>query len=152
MKIRRGFSLLALVATCALPMAGCDTIADFMFGENYEGPPPAQEDISNEMAIVRSTYVPESGRTSLLIDRVRYVDAGDPHNVNRAVQVSSGDAMLEAVAALNLAVGDSVLISTRYQGIVRVVNIQSVPNWPGHKAYEYSIGFHVVTEIARTGS
>jgi len=152
MKIRRGFGLLALVASCALPLAACDTMADLMFGENYEGRPPAQEDISNEIAIVRSTYVPESGHTVLLIDRVRYVDSGDPHNVNRALRVSSGDAMLEAVAALNLAVGDSVLISTQYQGIVQVVNLQSVPNWPGHKAYQYPIAFHVVTAIARAGS
>lgn len=143
---------LVLVVACALPVAGCDSIADFMFGENYEGPQPAEEGITNEVAIIRSTYVQESGQTSLLIDRVRYVQAGDPHNVDRAVQVGSGVAMLEAVAALNLAVGDSVLISTRYQGNVQVVNIRSVPNWPGHNAYQYPMAFHIVTSIARAGS
>ncbi|HST63178.1 MAG TPA: hypothetical protein VLK84_30995 [Longimicrobium sp.] len=155
MKNRRGFSLLvrfALVAVCALPVAGCDSIADLMFGENYEGPPPAEEDITNEVAVVRSTVVAESGLIVLLVDRVRYVDAGDPHNVNRVVQVYSGDAMRETVAALNLSAGESVLISTEYQSYTNVMGIRSVPNWPGHNAYEYPIAIHGVTAIARTGS
>src|SRR5215213_8938859 len=115
MKTRRRFhpiARLALVAACAVTVAGCNALSDFVSGEKYRGPRPAEEDIATEVAIVRSADVTESGQTVLLIDRVRYVDAGDPHNVNRVVQVRSGAAMRDTVAALNLGRGDRVLIST----------------------------------------
>lgn len=150
--MRRSFSLvvrLALVASCAQQVAGCNALSDFISGEKYRGPRPAEEDISNEVAIVRSADVTESGQTVLLIDRVRYVEAGDPHNVNRVVQVRSGAAMRDTVAALNLGRGDRVLISTDYQGVTNVIGDMSVPDWPGHTAYEYPIGIHAVTAITR---
>jgi hypothetical protein len=125
---------------------------DIVSGEKYRGPQPSQEDITNEVAIVRDVDVTESGHTALLIDRVRYVQAGDPHNVNRAVSVRSGAAMRDTVAALNLAAGDTVLISSHYQGNESVIGIRSVPNWPGHNAYQYPIAVHAITAIARTGS
>jgi hypothetical protein len=152
MKIRQRLCILArlaLMAACALPMAGCDALGDLILGENYSGPRPAEEDVSNEVAIVRSADVTESGQTVLVIDRVRYVDAGDPHNVNRVVEVRSGVAMRDAVAALNLGRGDRVLISTEYQGVTNVIGDMSVPDWPGHTAYEYPIGIHAVTAITR---
>lgn len=155
MRMRPGFSLLvrlALVAACALQAAGCNALSDFVSGEKYRGPRPAEENISNEVAIVRGADVTESGQTVLLIDRVRYTDGGDPHNVNRVVQVRSGAAMRDMVAALNLGVGDSVLISSQYQGYTNVIGINSVPNWPGHTAYEYPIAIHSVTAISRAGS
>lgn len=153
--MRRSLSLLVrltLVATCALQVAGCNALSDFVSGEKYRGPRPAEEDISNEVGIVRSAEVTGSGQTVLLIDRVRYADAGDPHNVNRVVQVRSGAAMRDTVAALNLGRGDRVLISTEYQGVTNVIGNLSVPDWPGHNAYEYPIGIHAATAIARTGS
>lgn len=155
MKLRPASSFvarLALVAACALPVAGCNAIGDLVLGERYRGPRPAAEGIVDEVAVVRLVEVLPSGQTVLLIDRVRYADAGDPHNVNRVVRVASGEAMREAVAALGLERGDRVVISTEYQGAVNVIGPMSVPDWPGHTAYEYPIGFHAITAIGRAGT
>jgi hypothetical protein len=117
MKTRMRFhpiTRLALILACALPVAGCDALGDLILGENYDGPRPAAEGITSEVAVVRLVEVVPSGQTVLLIDRERYVEAGDPHNVNRVVRVASGEAMREAVAALNLARGDRVVVSTEY--------------------------------------
>lgn len=143
---------LALVAACVLSVSGCDAIGDRLLGENYEGPQPAAEGISNEVAIVRLVEVVPSGESVLLIDRARFTEAGDPHNVNRIVRVVSGAALRDSVAALNLRRGDHVLISTEYGGVTTVVGNMSVPDWPGHKAYVYPIGVHAITSIARAGS
>ena len=154
MKIPR-FSLmvrLALVAACGLPVSGGNAISDFVSGEKYRGPRPAQEDITNEVAIVRLVEASPSGGHVLLIDRVRYTEAGDPHNVNRVVRVGPGAELRDSVASLNLVRGDRVLISTRYTGFTNVIGSMSVPDWPGHTAYEYPISLHAITVIARTGS
>lgn len=154
MTIRR-FSLmvrLALVAACGLPVSGCDAVSDFVSGEKYRGPQPAQEDITNEVAIVRLVEVLPSGSHVLLIDRIRYTEAGDPHNVNRVARVGPGAELRDSVAALNLVRGDRVLISTRYTGVASVIGSMSVPDWPGHTAFEYPISLHAITAIARTGS
>lgn len=155
MKIRlplRLLARLALVATCALPAAGCDAFGDLVLGKNYSGPRPAAEGMTSEVAVVRLVEVVPSGQTVLLVDRERYVEAGDPHNVNRVVRVASGEAMRQAVAALNLAPGDRVVLSTQYQGAVNVIGSMNVPDWPGHSAYEYPIAFHAITAITRAGS
>lgn len=151
MKLREAVRRLIIVAACALPVAGCNAMGDLVLGERYRGPQPATEDISAEVAIVRLVEVVPSGQTVLLIDRVRYTDAGDPHNVNRVVRVLSGSAMRDAVAALELDRGDRVVISTQYQGVTNVIGSMSVPVWPGHTAYEYPIGIHAITAIARAG-
>lgn len=151
MKIRMRFNLVALVAACALPAAGCGGLADTLLGEAYRGPAPAAESLSGEVVVVRQVEVVPSGQTVLLVDRVRYVEAGDPHDVNRVVRVTSGEAMRDPVAALRLAPGDRVVLSTQYQGSVQVVGSMSVPDWPGHGARQYPVGFHSVTAIARAG-
>ena len=143
---------LALLLACALPLTGCDALGDAILGENYSGPPPAAEGISGEVAVVRLIEMVPSGQSVLLVDRPRYVDAGDPHNVNRVVRVASGEAMRDPVAALNLQRGDRVVISTEYRGAVTVVGDLTVPDWPGHSAYEYPIGYHALTAISRTGN
>lgn len=143
---------LFLLLACVLPAAGCNAIGDVILGERYRGPQPATEGIVNETAVVRLVEVGPSGQTVLLVDRERYVEAGDPHNVNRVVRVASGEAMRHAVAALNLAPGDRLVLSTQYQGDVNVIGSMNVPDWPGHSAYEYPIAFHSITAITRAGS
>lgn len=155
MMFRRGFSrlaCLALIGVCVLPVSGCDSIGDLILGERYRGPRPAEEAIFNEVAIVRGVTVTESGQTALLLDRVRFTDAGEPHNVNRVVRVLSGASKRDEVAALNLDRGDRVVVSTEFQGVTNAIGSMSVPDWPGHGAYEYPIGIHAVTAIARAGS
>jgi len=102
------------------------------------------------VVIVRQVEVLPSGSSVLLVDRVRYTDAGDPHNVNRVVRVGPGAELRDSVAALNLVRGDRVPISTRYTGTTNVIGSMSVPDWPGHTAYEYPISLHAITSIART--
>jgi hypothetical protein len=138
-----------VVLAWALPLTACDAVGDLLFGPNYEGPPPAAEGISNEVAIVRNIHMVTGGAV-LLLDRVRYLDTGDPHNVNRVVRVSTGTAGPEAVAVLNLERGDRVVVSTQYRGTVNVAELASIPDWPGHRAHVYPIGFHFITVIART--
>lgn len=143
---------LALVLVCVSPVVACDALGDLMFGENYEGPLPAAESIAGETVVVRQVEVMPSGQSVLLVDRVRFVDAGDPHNVNRVARVVSGVEFRDEVAALNLGRGDLVVLSTRFGGTVNVVGSMNVPDWPGHRAYEYPISLHAITEIARAGS
>jgi hypothetical protein len=155
MNVNRKISLsrcLAVLLVASLPVAGCDVIGDSILGKNYGGPPPAAQGIPNEVAIVRLVEVVPSGQTVLLIDRVRYVEAGQPHDVNRVVRVVSGETLREAVAAQSLNRGDQVVISTEYQGVVTGVGSMTVPDWPGHKAYEYPIGLHSITAISRLGT
>lgn len=150
-RFRRTAHLVLVAACCALLAAGCDALGGLILGEAYRGPRPAAEGITGEVAVVRLVEVVPSGQTVLLLDRVRYMQAGDPHNVNRVVRAVSGEAMREPVAALHLGAGDQVVISTQFQGVVKVVGSMTVPDWPGHSAYEYPIGFHSLTAIARAG-
>lgn len=155
MRSQDKFSLatrIALVLVCVSQAAACDMLGNLMFGEKYEGPPPAAESIHRETAVVRRIDVPPSGPAVLLIDRVRFTEAGDPHNVNRVVRVVARDAVRDELAALNLGRGDLVVLSTRFNGTVNAIGSMNVPDWPGHGAYEYPIGVHALTEIARVGS
>ncbi|HZG43023.1 MAG TPA: hypothetical protein VEY93_08685 [Longimicrobium sp.] len=140
---------LVLAGACALSLPGCNGIADYILGEAYGGPQPAPENITNEIAIVRSLEVTPSSRSGLVLERVRFADAGDPHNVNRVIQAGSGEAMREAVAALHLSRGDRVVVSTTFVSVTNTIGNNGVPDWPGHKAYEYPIGIHAITAIAR---
>lgn len=155
MRIHQTFSLptrLVLVLVCVSATAACDILSDVMWGPSYEGPQPAAESIIGEYAVVRRINVPPSGPAVLLIDRVRFVEAGDPHNINRVVDVVAREAMREQVVALNLSRGDTVVISAEFTGIVTRVGSLPVPDWPGHRAYEYPMAYHALTEIARPGS
>jgi hypothetical protein len=136
------------VFVCALQLAGCNAVSDYISGEKYRGPRPAAENITNEVAIVRDVQALPLGDV-LLMDRVRYTEAGDPHNVNRVVRVGPVAELRDSVAALNLVRGDRVLISTRFTGITNTIGSMSVPDWPGHTAYEYPISLHAITSIAR---
>jgi hypothetical protein len=80
------------------------------------------------------------------------VESGNPHDVDRVVRAVSGDSLRDHAAASMLARGDRVVISTRYGGVVTVVTNDKVPDWPGHKAYEYPIGLHAITVIARAAN
>ena len=149
--MRRILSRATLLVACALVAGGCDTFGNLLFGEAYRGPRPAAEGLNGELAIVRRIDVtPRS--IVLLLDRQRYVDASDPHNVNRVVNASTANAGPEAVAALNLTRGDRIVVSTEYAGTVNTIGSMSIPDWPGHNAYEYPIGFHYLTAITRAGN
>jgi hypothetical protein len=142
---RHGARALILVAACAMFAGGCDVLG--IISQAYRGPVPDREPIVEEVVIIRK--VGSSGEVLLFVaDRVRYLEGGKPHNVNRVVRVQTADQAM--VTPLNLVVGDRVVISTSFASIGDAAEMTEVPDWPGHRYYEYPIGVHVLTAIRRT--
>lgn len=144
-----GVTRLCLAALAVvLSSAACD---DFINGlsRGYVGPPPAHESIVDEMATLAEVRDGYQGQVVLILDRTRFVSAGEPHNVNRVVKVWTTRENQDQVAALNLRSGDRVLVSTEFNGIDEAGGAMNVPNWPGHDALEYPISSHQITSIER---
>lgn len=137
-----------LVAALLCATAAC---GDFINGlsRGYVGPPPAHESTTNEVATLAEVRAGYQGQVVLILDRTRFVTAGDPHNVNRVVKAWTTPENQDQVTALNLRSGDRVLISTEFNGIDEAGGSMNVPNWPGHDALEYPISSHQITAIAR---
>lgn len=146
--LRTARLLLAGVALLAVT-AACDSLAS-SFGA-YTGPPPATEPLSSELATVTWRYTSPDGTVSLYLDRARYVQAGDPHNVNRVIEARTTAENKDEVATLSLQVGDRVRISTEFSHVAEAGGDLNVRNWPGHDAMEYPIGSHRITAIERAG-
>lgn len=128
-----------------------------LYGElvsDYYGPMPSKADLPQEVVIVRSfrrdPEDPEIGRLRQMhLDRVRYIEARDFHSVNRVVLGESG-ALTAAIESLNLAVGDTVVVSGEYQGGYRGGAASGVvPNWPGDRYVDYPVAVHRLLEIRR---
>lgn len=136
-----------LVLLVLVPVA-CSSILDSLLGI-YQGPMPDQADIVNEVVIVRIVSTqPSTGIQNFYLDRVRFLEANDPHNVNRVVEATARDVQ-GRVDELGLRVGDRIRISTRFFGTMRTAGLHQVPNWPGHDYFEYPIGFHFLTAVER---
>lgn len=136
-----------LVIVAAATTSACD-VADRLIGA-YRGPMPKQEAITNEVAIIRSVQS-GPGAVRFLADRVRYLEAGKPHDVNRVVLVVTTAANWEQVSAMALTAGERVTFSSEFLGNTDASDLREVPDWPGHDYLEYPIGQHVLTSIART--
>lgn len=127
-----------LVGGMVVALAGCLNPLG-----SYRGPLPSQEDITDEVVIVRSEYVWVPGSVhEFIMDRVRFQEAGDPHNVDRVVRVLTTEETAAAVIGLHLQAGDRVTISTEFAQLSKVRALTEVPNWPGHRYREYPIGGH----------
>ena len=139
---------LCAVALAVVLSSACD---DFFNGlsRGYVGPPPAHESITNEVVTVAEARHGYEGQVVLILDRARFVSAGDPHNVNRVVKAWTTRENQDQVTTLNLRSGDRVLISTEFNGIDEAGGSMNVPNWPGHDALEYPISSHQITSIER---
>ncbi|HYW08040.1 MAG TPA: hypothetical protein VE913_13850 [Longimicrobium sp.] len=142
--------LLPLVLS-ALVGAACSGLGAIL--PHYTGPQPAKVPISDERVVVRGTIARGSALTEVggfYADRIRFVEAGQSHDVNRVLHVSAGD-LFPHLNALGIRVGDTLRISTRYDTTYyHGTPTGSVPDWPGHDAIEYPIGFHTLTAVART--
>ncbi|HST63177.1 MAG TPA: hypothetical protein VLK84_30990 [Longimicrobium sp.] len=68
------------------------------------------------------------------------------------VKVVTTEATRNQVAALNPQPGDRVILSTTFGSITKQVGSLATPDWPGPNRYEYPIGFHYITAIARAGN
>jgi hypothetical protein len=141
----------------ALLLMGVVTGGCHWYGElvgEYSGPMPAKADLSQETVIVRSfsrdPAGPEAGKLrNMHLDRVRYIQARDFDDVNRVVLGETGE-LTAHVESLNLAVGDTVVVSGEYQGVYRGGAASGVvPNWPGDRYVDYPVAVHRLLEIKR---
>ncbi len=134
----------ALWAAAALALAGCD--------EGLLGPRPSETGLERERVVVRSAQpLPGVEVREYLLDRLRYLDGRDPHDVNRIIR---GQAHLPwpRLDSLGIAVGDTLLVTTRYERADRVYGLNaSIPDWPGHDARSYLLGTHTITEVEKAG-
>ncbi|HEX8275692.1 MAG TPA: hypothetical protein VF615_23865 [Longimicrobiaceae bacterium] len=130
-------------------LQGCDGIIGYVTA-TYTGPKPASEPLRGEIVTIRTLYTRSDGRIyTLHADRMRFVDAKDPHNINRIVDVKPGDAEA-ALKALQPKVGDRLRISTQFQGIGEASGLEDkVPDWPYGRYIDYPIGVHLLTSVER---
>lgn len=142
--VRCRINLRVFVVASALGFAGCENAL-----APYKGPRPSTNGMVSEVAIVRYVEMPVLDQHSFIVDRTRFVDSGNPHDVDRVVWVFTNEATVAQVRALELQVGDTIVISTRYSGVREVGELTNIPNWPGHRYYEYPIGAHILTAVAR---
>ena len=150
---RQTWAFTAAVAVL-LAVAGCEGLARDLLGI-YDGPRPSTESLSSERVIVRTiSRHPEkaSGEpiVGLHLDRVSFLDAGKLKSVDRLV-VASPHEILAQVEALGLAVGDTLIVSTRYNGeTLSGPGPSTVPGWAGYRYEDYPLALHVLTSIERT--
>jgi len=136
-----------LLTLVVLSAAGCKVHPAELVG-GYGGPNPQRVPIVEEVVVVRALFRgPGGGVSSMYGDRVRYIET-EPHNVNRVVQIEPRE-LQSTVEALNLKVGDRIRISTRFVGYTDGPGSQYIPDWPYDKYFEYPIGHHFLTAVAR---
>ncbi|HST63471.1 MAG TPA: hypothetical protein VLK84_32470 [Longimicrobium sp.] len=139
------FPLLAATLMCA--SAACDSLVELSGG--YTGPPPATDPLAAEAVRIAEIREMSGGQVELLLDRTRFVEARDPHNVNRVVKARPTAETQAAVAALGLREGERVVITTEYSHMDETGGEMDVPNWPGHSAMEYPVSAHRIVSLAR---
>ncbi|HYW13077.1 MAG TPA: hypothetical protein VE871_14050 [Longimicrobium sp.] len=137
--------LLAAALLCA--SAACDAIVELSGG--YTGPPPATDPLAAEAVRIAEISQSSGGPVVLLLDRTRFVEARDPHNVNRVVKARPTPETQAMVAALELREGERVVITTEYSHMDETGGEMDVPNWPGHSAMEYPVSAHRIVSITR---
>ncbi|HEV3049367.1 MAG TPA: hypothetical protein VGX50_03620, partial [Longimicrobium sp.] len=132
-----------------LLVGACNFAADLL--PHYTGPQPSRDPITNERVVVRqlvASSIHPNAPGAFYAERTRFVEAGDPHNVNRVVMAIGGDLHAQ-LAALNPRLGDTLLISTQYDTTYYdAVSPDAVPDWPGHAHFEYPIAWHTLTALA----
>ena len=136
-----------LLAALALPvLGGCDLAMRLTGG--YAGPLPSTDDLVAETVIL--VGVQRHGSSALYtFDRRRFVEAGDPHNVNRVIQAWVNEEDAARFGELKLSRGASVIVTTRYSEVGEGGGSMGVDDWPGHNAMEYPVGVHSLLNITR---
>lgn len=134
-------------------VAGCKGLARDLLGI-YDGPLPSTASLSSERVILRTIFRhPEktSGEPilALYLDRVSFLDSGNLKSIDRLV-VGSPHEIQARVEGLNLAVGDTLIVSTRYNGVTQSgPGPSTVPGWAGYRYLEYPVALHVLTSVER---
>lgn len=143
----------ALVAAVLVVVGGCKGLGRDLLGI-YDGPPPSTAPLSSERVIVRTIYrhpEKESGEPilALYLDRVSFLDSGKLKSVDRLV-VGRTREVQEQVEALGLEVGDTLIVSTQYNGVTESgPGPSTVPGWAGYQYLEYPVASHVLTSLER---
>lgn len=142
--------------TLLMPVVGALAIAACrgnLFG-TYDGPAPQAVDLVNEAAVVRSVVRDPAGarqgQVSLVhLDRLAYQQPGRRDDVDRVVALLHGDDGLP-LDSLGLAVGDTVVVTTRYVGVTLSGPAPGlVPGWAGYEYLEYPMAGHRLRSISR---
>lgn len=140
-------------AAVLFSVAGCEGLARDLLGI-YDGPRPSKESLASERVIVRTiSRHPEkaSGEpiVALHLDRVSFLDAGKLKSVDRLVVVSPHEVQAQ-VEAMGLNVGDTLVVSTRYNGeTLSGPGPSTVPGWAGYRYEDYPIALHVLTSVEK---
>jgi hypothetical protein len=113
----------------------------------YRGPQPDAVPLVNEAVVIRVVEAPLLGQYSYIVDRERFVAAGDPHNVNRIVWIFAKEGDLEGVPGPALQPGARVVVTTEYVGARSVGALPEIPDWPGHGYYLYPVGWHRIVSL-----
>lgn len=141
---------LALLVSSLIALPACDGVMDRLSG-TYHGPLPAREDLVQELVVVREVEGSRGGPQRLTLDRQRYLDAGRPHAIDRVVFAYTGR-VVDQVAALDLAVGDSLVVSTQFFQMAEGGGDMHVPDWPGRaaaRAMDYPVAAHWLVTSSR---
>lgn len=143
-------TLLAVAGAAGL--SGC-VVGDRLLG-NYTGPLPAKADLVEEAVVIRDLSRDPSGPwaglvTSAWLDRVSYLEAGKLRSVDRVILAVTRN-VAARIDSLDLAVGDTVVVTTRYGNVHRGGTRRGViPGWPGEGHHDYPSGFHNLIEVRR---
>ena len=149
---RRTWAISAAAAVL-FAVAGCKGLARDLLGI-YDGPRPSTASLSSERVILRTIVRhPEkaSGEpiVALYLDRVSFLEAGRLKSVDRLV-VGGPHEIRAQVEALGLAVGDTLVVSTRYNGeTLSGPGPSTVPGWAGYRYEDYPIASHVLTSVEK---
>lgn len=140
----------ALLPALLVLLAGCDTLESLIPGI-YNGPPPSPENLVAEQVIVRRVGGEPGAPQNVVLERVRFTEAGRPHAIDRVILGYTGE-IIPAFQELHVAVGDRLVVSTRFIQISEGAGPMGVPNWPGRDAadaVEYPLGAHYITAVSR---
>lgn len=139
---------ISLLAVTLIGLPACDSVMTWLSGA-YDGPLPAREDLVQELVVVREVEGSPGQPQRLTLDRVRYLDAGRPHAIDRVIFAYIGRAM-EQLVGLELAAGDSLVVDTDFFQMGEGAGDMRVPNWPGRaarKSLEYPVGAHWLVSV-----
>jgi hypothetical protein len=152
-------SLLALFGIALLAATGCGNFFHIDESERL-----LLDDLVDERGVVRGVHLYKATSDSIVVgtfilDRVRYLEAGDPYNVNRVAQINVTKLLPRPnllIDSLQLKVGDTVVVSGTFSGAADAYQQNGrgglgdiVPQWPGHKRSAYGIGSYNLRKIER---
>lgn len=146
MKISARTALLSLLVT----LTACDAAMTWLSGA-YDGPQPSRKGLVQELVMVHRVDGVAGSPQGLLLDRLRFVESGQPHHVDRVIQGYTGEAVA-AFQELDVRVGDTLVVTTRFFQMGEGGGDMGVPDWPGRaarRAIEYPVGAHFIVAAAR---